>query len=229
MIPRETMNTSIPGNTNMMLSRLSNGRRNSRFEKGQIIFSQGEKANSIFFIVSGTVKTTFLSETGKEAVLAVLGSQDFFGEECISSESMRINTATALTPATLVCIERQTVLRAIYDEPELSVSLMNALLMRQAAAVEDFCDQLFNQSEKRLARALLKLARNQKPDTLQDASISSVTHETLSEMIGTTRSRVTLFMNKFRRMGLIDYYGDPNAKGRFIIRKKLLSEQFMLS
>ena len=106
---------------------------------------------------------------------------------------------------------------------------MNGLLMRQAATVEDFCDQLFNQCDKRLARALLKLARNQKPDASQDANISSVTHETLSEMIGTTRSRVTHFMNKFRRMGLIDYYGDPSSKGRFIIHRKLLSEQFMLN
>jgi len=212
-----------------LIEKIADGKRIVSATKGHTVFSQGEAANALFFIVNGTVKLTVLSASGKEAVLAVLGPQDFFGEECIAAESLRINTASTLTPATLVRIERQAVLRAIQNQPELSVGLMSILLMRKNAAEEDFCDQLFNQSEKRLARALLKLARIQKLNAPPDSPIPALSHETLSEMIGTTRARVTHFMNKFRRMGLIDYHGDVNTNGRFIIRSKLLTERYMLN
>jgi len=213
-----------------LLGKIANGKRVLSCPKGETIFAQGASANALYYVVAGTVKVTVLSISGKEAVLAVLGPQDFFGEDCIAADAVRINTATALTPATLVRIERQAVLRAIQQQPELSMGLMSVLLMRKNAAEADFCDQLFNQSEKRLARALLKLARVQKTNTTSvDAPIPALSHETLSEMIGTTRARVTHFMNKFRKMGLIDYHGDVNTNGRFIIRSKLLTERYMLN
>jgi CRP-like cAMP-binding protein len=225
----EAMNTYGRAPMEALIEKIASGKRIFSIAKGQIIFSQGEAANALYFIINGTVKVTVLSATGKEAVLAVLGPQDFCGEECLAFESLRINSATSLTPATLIRIERQAVLRAIQSQPELSVGLMSILLMRKNATEEDFCDQLFNQSEKRLARALLKLARIRKSNTPPDASIPALSHEMLSEMIGTTRARVTHFMNKFRKMGLIDYHGDVNTNGRFIIRSKLLTERFMLN
>jgi CRP-like cAMP-binding protein len=229
MLNAEAMNTCTNAPMEALLGKISNGKRILSCPKGETIFAQGGTASALYFIVSGTVKITVLSASGKEAILAVLGPQDFFGEECIGAETLRINTATSLTPVTLLRIERQAVLRAIQHQPELSVAFMSVLLMRKNAAEADFCDQLFNQSEKRLARALLKLARIQKPNTPTDAPIPALSHETLSEMIGTTRARVTHFMNKFRKMGLIDYHGDVNTNGRFIIRSKLLTERYMLN
>jgi len=195
-----------------LLEKISEGKRVLNPKKGEKIFSQGERADAIFFLQSGKVKITVLSQAGKEAVIAVLGPRSFLGEGALVGQPLRISTATALAPSSIFRIERHSMLRALHEQVELSEKFIAALLVRNIDLEEDLCDQLFNHSEKRLARVLLKLARLREHDAVADARIPLLSHETLAEMVGTTRSRITYFMNKFRTMGLIDYNGELTVR-----------------
>jgi CRP/FNR family cyclic AMP-dependent transcriptional regulator len=201
-----------------LLSKITVGKRELNFRKGEKIFAQGDRADSIYFIQSGRIKITVVSAGGKEAVLAMAGPHDFFGEGALVNQSLRVSTATTLEPSTIFRIEKGTMIRSLHEQPELSEKFTALLLTRNINLEEDLCDQLFNHSEKRLARVLLKLARLRENDLAQDASIPMLSHETLAEMVGTTRSRITHFMNKFRTMGLIDYNGE------LTVRKELLTD-----
>src|SRR6266705_4649268 len=195
-----------------LLGRLSEVKRVISIQKGKRIFSQGDRADAIYFVQSGTVKVSVLSSAGKEAVLAILGPRQFFGEGALVGQSVRVSTATAVEPATLFQVERRAMLRALQDQAELSEKFMGFLLARNIDLEEDLCDQLFNHSEKRLARVLLKLARLSEHGTMRDAEVPALSKETQAEMVGTTRSRINYFMNKFRKMGLIDYNGGLTVK-----------------
>jgi CRP/FNR family transcriptional regulator, cyclic AMP receptor protein len=195
-----------------LLGRVSEGKHVMSVPQGKKIFSQGDRADAIYFIQSGRVKITVVSSAGKEAVLAMLGPHDFFGEGALVGQSLRMSTATTLEATTLFQVEKRAMLRAFHDQPELSEKFMASLLARNIDLEEDLCDQLFNHSEKRLARVLLKLARLREHGVVPDATVPTLSHETLAEMVGTTRSRITHFMNKFRKMGLIDYNGGLSVR-----------------
>ena len=191
-----------------LLEKIVEGKREMKLGKAKKVFSQGDPADAIYFVHSGRVKITVVSSAGKEAVLAMLGPHDFFGEGVLIGQSFRISTATTLEPATLFQVQRRAMLRALHEQAELSAKFMSSLLARNINLEEDLCDQLFNHSEKRLARVLLKLSRLREHSLQLDAKVPALSHEILAEMVGTTRSRVTYFMNKFRKMGLIDYNGE---------------------
>ena len=183
------------------------GRTIVDLKKGQRIFSQGDAANAVFYVQTGKIKLSVISKRGKEATIALLGAGNFLGEECIAAMQMqRVATATALTPSSLLRIERTEMVRVLHQEQLFSEVFVAYLLARNARVQEDLVDQLFNSSEKRLARALLLLAqfgKEGKPDTV----IPKISQETLADMIGTTRSRVSFFMNRFRKLGFIEYNG----------------------
>jgi CRP-like cAMP-binding protein len=207
------INLSVPDSyVTSLLGRISAGKHEMKFAKGKKIFSQGEPADAIYFVQSGRVKITVVSLAGKEAVLAMLGPHDFFGEGALVGQSLRMSTATALEPATIFQVQKGAMLRALHDQAELSEKFVASLLARNIDLEEDLCDQLFNHSEKRLARVLLKLSRLGEHKLQLDATVPTVSHETLAEMVGTTRSRVTYFMNKFRKMGLIKYNGELTVR-----------------
>jgi CRP/FNR family transcriptional regulator, cyclic AMP receptor protein len=188
------------------LAKIGDGRTISKYRKGEKVFSQGSIADSVFYIQKGKVKITVVSEHGKEAVVAILGSDEFCGEGCLSGQPKRIASATALTECEIMRIEKGAIVRALHDEPEFSQMFLEHLLARTIRVEEDLVDQLFNSSEKRLARALLLLANFGK-EGRPEPIITKVSQETLAEMIGTTRSRVSFFMNKFRKLGFISYNG----------------------
>jgi CRP/FNR family transcriptional regulator, cyclic AMP receptor protein len=202
-----------------LLEKISDGKRILNIEAGETIFAQGDLADAIFFIESGKVKVSVVSAGGKEAVLVMLGPRNFLGEGSLVGQSLRVSTATTLEPSVMFRVEKGAMIKALHDQVALSEKFMAALLTRNIDLEEDLCDQLFNHSEKRLARVLLKLSRLRQHDVLEDAKIPDLSHETLAEMVGTTRSRVTHFMNKFRTMGLIDY--DNNG---FTVRTELLTD-----
>jgi CRP-like cAMP-binding protein len=201
-----------------LLGKITDGKQVMSFQKDEEIFSQGDRADSIYFIQAGRVKITVVSAGGKEAVLAMLGPHDFFGEGSLVGQSLRMSTAKTLEPSTAFRIANRSMVQALREQSELSEKFMASLLSRNIDLEEDLCDQLFNHSEKRLARVLLKLARLREHSVMTDASIPELSHETLAEMVGTTRSRITHFMNKFRTMGLIDYNGE------LTIRTELLTD-----
>ena len=190
-----------------LLGKIDVGKTVLNLEKSQTVFSQGEAADSLYFIQTGKVKVTVVSALGKEAVLSMLGPRRFLGEGSLVGHSVRLGTATAIQASTLFRIEKGAMLRALHALPDLSEKFMAALLSRNIDLEADLCDQLFNHSEKRLARVLLKLARFGQNDAVPAAEMPRLSHEALAEMVGTTRSRVTHFMNKFRKLGLIDYNG----------------------
>jgi CRP/FNR family cyclic AMP-dependent transcriptional regulator len=174
--------------------------------KKYTIFSQGDKANAVFYVQAGKVKLTVLSDQGKEAVVAVLGAGNFFGEQCLTGQLVRTTTATALEDATILRIAQDTMVRTLREEPHFSELFLKYVLSHSLRVEEDLVDQLFNSSEKRLARALLLLAnfgKKGKPQT----TLPHVSQEMLADMIGTTRPRVNFFMNKFRKLGFLDYDG----------------------
>lgn len=184
------------------------GRRIIDLKKNIAIFAQGDVADSVFYIQKGKVKLTVVSKRGKEATIALLGIGDFVGEECIAAiQPQRMATATALTPATVLRIDRQEIVRVLSKEKAFSEVFVTYLLARNVRIQEDLIDQLFNSSEKRLARALLLLARFGKEST-PEMVIPKISQETLAEMVGTTRSRVSFFMNRFRKLGFIEYNGE---------------------
>ncbi len=176
-------------------------------KKSQIAFTQGEDADTVFYIQKGRIKLTVISKRGKEATITLLGAGDFVGEECLAAiQPQRMTTATALSACTLLKIARQEIIRVLHEENAFSDVFVSYLLSRNIRTQEDLIDQLFNSSEKRLARALLLLARFGKegaPETV----VPKISQETLAEMVGTTRSRVSFFMNRFRKLGFIEYNG----------------------
>ena len=188
------------------LTRIGEGRSIGRYAKGQIVFSQGDLADAVFQLQQGKVKITVVSEQGKEAVIAILGPGDFFGEGCLAGQKQRISTATTMTETSVARFEKAAMVRLIHNDPEFAEQFIAHLLDRTMRVEADLVDQLFNSSEKRLARVLLRLAnfgKEGKPEPI----VIKISQETLAEMIGTTRSRVSFFMNKFRRLGFIDYNG----------------------
>jgi CRP/FNR family transcriptional regulator, cyclic AMP receptor protein len=189
------------------LARADGGVTVSNYRRGQAVFTQGDPADCIFFIQEGKVKVTVISEQGKEAVIAFLKAGDFIGEGCLTGRPRRISTASALTDCMLARVDKSTMVRILRDEPNFSELFTAHLLSRTLRVEEDLVDQLFNSSEKRLARALLLLANFGK-DGRHEMVIAKVSQETLADMVGTTRSRVSHFMNKFRQLGYIDYNGD---------------------
>jgi len=176
----------------------------AEFRRSESIYSQGEAADSVMYVQKGGVKLSVVNGSGKEAVVAMFGPGDFFGEGCMAGQSIRMGTATAITPTTLLVMEKDELLGVLHAEHELSDHFIAYLLAHNIRVEEDLIDQLFNSSEKRLARTLLLLARYGKQDQ-PDRILLKVSQETLAEMIGTTRSRVNFFMNKFRKLGFIEY------------------------
>jgi len=188
------------------LDLVGKGRSDTTCAAGDVIFSQGDPAGAVFYIQKGKVKIAVVSEQGKEAVVALLGPKDFFGEGGLAGQSKRIATATALSEATISRIDKSTIIRLIHDEPAFSELFIAHLLGRAVRVEADLIDQLFNSSERRLARLLLLLANFGK-DSEPEPVIAKISQETLAQMIGTTRARLIYFMNKFRRLGFISYNG----------------------
>jgi CRP/FNR family cyclic AMP-dependent transcriptional regulator len=190
----------------IFLAKVGEGKTISRYRKGQIVFSQGQVADAVFYIQQGKIKLTVVSKQGKEAVVAILGPGQFFGEGCLNGHALRIATTRAVDECVITRLEKATMIAALHKEPEFSELFMSYLLTRNSRIEEDLIDQLFNSSEKRLARLLLLLANFGK-EGLPEPIVGKFSQETLAEMIGTTRSRVSFFMNKFRKLGFIEYNG----------------------
>jgi CRP/FNR family transcriptional regulator, cyclic AMP receptor protein len=188
------------------LAKVGDGKAILEFHKNQKVFEQGDAAETVFYIQKGKVKLTVLSEQGKEAVVAILEPGHFFGEGCMNGHRLRISTTTAMEDCVITSITKVAMISALHDEPKFSELFMAYLLTRNSRIEEDLIDQLFNSSERRLARLLLLLANFGKEDEPQRIS-PNISQETLAEMVGTTRSRVSHFMNKFRKLGLITYNG----------------------
>ncbi|WP_421695921.1 Crp/Fnr family transcriptional regulator [Aestuariivirga sp.] len=186
------------------LGTIGTGPNVTNYAMGQFVFSQGEAANAVHFIRSGEVKVTVVSEQGKEAVVAFLGIGDFFGEACLAGQEQRLATITTLTACAILRLEKAAMLRALREKPDFADRFIHYLLTRTLRVEADLVDQLFNSSEKRLARLLLLLA-NFGGDGAPRPMLAKISQETLADMIGTTRSRVSFFMNKFRNLGYIDY------------------------
>jgi CRP/FNR family cyclic AMP-dependent transcriptional regulator len=191
---------------NAFLSKVGAGKTILRFGKNQRVFEQGDAADAFFYIQDGSIKLTVLSEQGKEAVVGILEPGQFFGEGCLNGHTLRIATTTAMEECVITSISKEAMIAALHDEPRFSELFMAYLLTRNSRIEEDLIDQLFNSSEKRLARLLVLLAHFGKEGRPQPILLD-MSQETLAEMIGTTRSRVSYFMNKFRKLGLISYNG----------------------
>jgi CRP/FNR family cyclic AMP-dependent transcriptional regulator len=200
----------------VFLATVNGGRSISKYRMNQKVFSQGTPADAVFYIQKGKVKVTVLSEQGKEAVVAVLGPDEFCGEGCLTGQPVRLATATAMTECEIMRLEKAAMIRVLHEEPAFSEMFVSHLLARTIRVEADLVDQLFNSSEKRLARALLLLANFGKEGE-PEPILAKISQETLAEMIGTTRSRVSAFMNKFRELGLIDY------NGRIEVHRSLLN------
>ena len=195
-----------PFDVKAFLATVDGGRTLSSYRNEEAIFSQGDPADAVFYIQKGQVKLTVVSEQGKEAVVALSGPDDFFGEGCLAGQSRRMATATAMIECEIMRLEKRAMIRVLHEEPAFSEMFVSHLLERTIRVEADLVDQLFNSSEKRLARALLLLANFGK-EGRPEPILAKISQETLAEMIGTTRARVSFFMNKFRRLGLIDYNG----------------------
>ena len=211
MKPTKKKSKSVTGqkdgfNAQAFLDSAGVAKKVKEFKAAETIYSQGDAAKSVMYLQSGGVKLSVVSEGGKEAVVAVLGPGDFFGEGCLAGHSVRMGSAKTVSPVTALVIEKHEMLKVLHEQHDLSDRFINFMLTRNIRIEEDLIDQLFNSSEKRLARTLLLLARYGKED-LPHAVLPKVSQETLAEMIGTTRSRVNFFMNKFRKLGFIKYNG----------------------
>jgi CRP/FNR family cyclic AMP-dependent transcriptional regulator len=188
------------------LAKVGKGRTLADYQKNQRIFTQGDPADAIFYIQTGKVKLTVVSKQGKEAVVAILGTDDFFGEGCLAGQPLRMASATAMSDCTIMRLEKASVILVLYGEPSFSELFLHYLLSRNIRIEEDLVDQLFNSSEKRLARVLLLMANFGKEGKAEPV-IPKISQETLAEIVGTTRSRVSFFMNRFRKLGFIEYNG----------------------
>jgi CRP/FNR family cyclic AMP-dependent transcriptional regulator len=193
-------------NAQVFLDSAGVARRIVEYRKSQKIYSQGESAKNILYIQNGGIKLSIVNDVGKEAIIAILGPDDFFGEGCLAGQNVRIGTATAIAPTTLLVIEKNEMIRVLHEEHAFSDRFVSYMVTRNIRIEEDLVDQLFNSSEKRLARTLLLLARYGKQNQPQKM-IATISQETLAEMVGTTRSRVNFFMNKFKKLGFIRYNG----------------------
>jgi CRP/FNR family transcriptional regulator, cyclic AMP receptor protein len=191
----------------MFLATIDNGRTISSYSKNAIIFSQGDRADAVFYIQRGKVKIVVTSEQGKEAVVGILGVDEFLGEGCLIGQPLRLATATAMTESTVMRVEKAEMIRVLHEEPGFGEMFTAHLLTRKSRVEEDLVDQLFNSSEKRLARTLLLLANFGKEGRPEPIT-TKISQEMLAEIIGTTRPRVNFFMNKFRKLGFIEYNGD---------------------
>ena len=196
----------LPFDPKVFLSRDDFGRTVSNYKKNQVVYRQGEPADSVFYILTGEIKLSVTSEQGKEAVVAVLGPDEFFGEGCLHEEIQRESAAITLTACVIARVAKAVISKIIHDEPAFAELFISHLLNRNVHLNEDLVDQLFNSSEKRLARILLLLAKFGS-EGVPEPVLQTITQATLAEMVGTTRSRINFFMNKFRRLGLIDYNG----------------------
>ena len=215
--PPEATSKSHAFDVKLFLDSAGLGRVVRKFRGKETVFAQGARARNVMYIQEGGVKLTVVNETGKEAVVAILGPGDFFGEGCLAGQANCMATATTVAPTTVLVIEKYEMIRALHEEHEFSDRFIAYMLGRNIRVEEDLVDQLFNSSEKRLARTLLLLARYGKQDQPQ-MNLPKVSQEMLAEMIGTTRSRVNFFMNKFRKLGFIQY-----NNSQVHINKSLLS------
>jgi len=195
-----------PFDPKIFLAKVGAGRKIMDYRQGEVVFSQGDRADAIFYVQKGKLKLTVVSDQGKEAVIAILDAGEFFGEGCLAGQIKRMATATAMTDCVAVRLEKAEMIRVLHDEPVFSELFLRYLLSRNIRIEEDLVDQLFNSSEKRLARVLLLLAnfgKEGKPEPV----IPKISQQMLAEIIGTTRARVNFFMNRFRKLGFIDYNG----------------------
>ena len=195
-----------PFDSKSFLGVVGDGRTIQKYRKDRVVFAQGDPADSVFYIQRGKVKLAITSPRGKEAVIAILSEGFFFGEGCLAGQPLRMATAVAITDCSIVQVKKTVMIRILHDEPEFSEMFITHLLTRNIRIEEDLVDQLFNSSEKRLARILLLLANFGK-DARPEEVIPNISQETLAEMIGTTRSRVSFFLNKFRKLGFLEYNG----------------------
>ena len=205
-----------PFDPKAFLSKVNGGRTVAAYRKDQTVFRQGDRADSVFYIQSGRAKVTVVSEQGKEAVVAILEAGDFFGEGCLNGQTLRLATVATLSECEITRITKAELVSAIHNQPAFAELFIAHLLARNSRVEEDLVDQLFNSSEKRLARTLLLLANFGKEGEPEPV-LAKINQETLAEIVGTTRSRVSFFMNKFRRLGLIDY------NGQIQVRRSLLN------
>jgi CRP/FNR family transcriptional regulator, cyclic AMP receptor protein len=214
--------------SNCFLTGIAQGKRTLNFSKNETVFSQGEPADAVYYIREGRVKLTVVSFGGKEATLSVLGMGDFFGVCCLGDQKERSTTASTLEPSTIVSIEKDAMLRALRQRPEILETLMAYLLKRTVNLQKDLCTQILDPSEKRLARILLRLTQSTIPEEHEEhkecISMPKLSHDTLATMVGTTRSRVTYFMNKFKNQGFIDY--DKGIMVRPMELSSMLQEDF---
>jgi CRP/FNR family transcriptional regulator, cyclic AMP receptor protein len=199
-----------PFNPQTFLKQVGSGKTTLTCPKKRILFSQGDAADAVFYVQAGRVKLTVISSQGKEAIVAILEPGAFFGEGCLAGQLVCMATAAAAEKSTVVRIDKQAMIRVLHDEPTFSDLFLAYLLSRNIRIQEDLVDQLFNSSEKRLARILLLMAHFGK-EGKSDAIIPKISQDMLAEMIGTTRSRVSFFMNKFRKLGLLEYNGDVHV------------------
>jgi CRP-like cAMP-binding protein len=207
-----------------LLENIFGGKDRLTLRKGARLFSQGEEADAIYFVETGKVQLSVVSAHGKKAVLVTRGPRDFLGEECLVKDSRRASTATSLGPATVFGIAKRAMLEALHGQPRLSEKFMASLLARNVSLKEDLCDQLFNHSEGRLARILLKLSRFDQHNKLPDTKVLKFTHKMLAEIVGTTRPRISFLMKKFRKLGLIDY---DKGKADIIVMAEALTDSVL--
>jgi CRP-like cAMP-binding protein len=205
-VEEESKRARVSFDPKNFLAKVGDGNTVAEYQKDQIVFAQGDVSEAVFYIQKGRVKLTVVSEQGKEAVLGILETGHFFGEGCLNGHPLRLTTATAVVECLITRITKAAMIATMHDEPEFSELFMAYLLTRNSRIEEDLIDQLFNSSEKRLARLLLLLA-NFGRDSRPEPIVGKFSQETLAEMIGTTRSRVSFFMNKFRKLGYIEYNG----------------------
>jgi len=196
-----------PFDPKVFLSTVNGGRTLVKYRRNQVIFAQGDAAEAVYYIEDGRIKVTVVSDQGKEAVVAIHDKGDFFGEACLTGQPRRLATATAMTDGVVMKLDKAMIAHVLHDEPKFSDMFMSYLLTRTVRVEADLVDQLFNSSEKRLARVLLLMANFAKEGRPQTV-ITKMSQETLAEMIGTTRSRVNVFMNKFRKLGFVEYNGE---------------------
>jgi CRP/FNR family cyclic AMP-dependent transcriptional regulator len=219
MMATRATKRKIPINPRTLLTKVGEGRSVAVYRSKQVIFSQGDPADAVFYIQKGRVKLTVVSKQGKEAIVALLGADEFFGEGCMAGQPLRMSTARATEEATVLRLYKKAMVRLLHTDPTFSEFFTAHVLSRNIRIEEDLVDQLFNSSEKRLARILLLLAHFGKEGKLEPV-IPKISQETLSGMIGTTRSRVSHFMNKFRQLGFIDYSG---YNGAMLVHSSLLN------
>jgi CRP/FNR family cyclic AMP-dependent transcriptional regulator len=201
-----TLATQAKFDPKSFLAEAGKGRSLTDYQKNQMVFSQGDSADAIFYIQKGKIKLTVVSKQGKEAVVAILATGDFFGEGCLAGQPLRMASATGMSECSIMRLEKASVTRLLHEQPAFSELLLHHLLSRNIRIEEDLVDQLFNSSEKRLARVLLMLANFGK-EGRPEPVIPKVSQEILAEIVGTTRSRVSFFMNRFRKLGFIQYNG----------------------